>query len=118
FAAMKLLRGIYERTVVGRYIALNPDQAEAFAEYRAIDAERFDRRAAQVYGSNWNPKRDQEVQELFATVEKKYKWQPCATCGNVPQPGFSSHSLPSLARKINEVLETIQIGERHKAITM
>jgi hypothetical protein len=29
FAAMKLLRGIYERTVVGRYTALNPDQAEA-----------------------------------------------------------------------------------------
>jgi hypothetical protein len=88
FAAMKLLRGIYERTVVGRYIALNPVQAEAFADYRAIDAERLDRRAAQVYGTNWNPKRNQEVQELFASVEKKYKWQPCATCDAVPQPSF------------------------------
>lgn len=118
FAAMKLLRGVFERTVVGRYIALNPDEAEAFAEYRAIDAERLDRRAAQVYGANWKPKRNQEVQKLFASVQKKYRWQPCATCGVVPQPSFSTHSLPSLARKINEVLEVIQVGEKQKAITM
>jgi hypothetical protein len=118
FAALKLLRGIYERTVVGRFIALNPDQAEAFGEYRAIDARRYDRRAAEVYGAKWNPKRDAEMQKLFDHIKHKYKWEACDKCGLTPQPSFSEHSLPVLARKINEVLETMIINGKEKKITM
>lgn len=118
FAALKLLRGIYERTVVGRYIALNPKEAEAFGEYRAVDAHRFDRRAAEVYGAKWPAKRNPEMQKLFEKIKSNYKWEACDTCGLVPQPSFSRHSLLVLAQKINEVLETLSINGKQKKITM
>jgi hypothetical protein len=45
FAALKLLRGIYERAVVGRHIASDPGEAERFFNYSIIDMEKFRNRA-------------------------------------------------------------------------
>jgi len=118
FAALKLLRGIYERAVVGRYIALNPTEAEAFGEYRALDAHRYERRAKDVYGEKWKARRNVEMQDLFESIKSKYKWEACDKCGLAPQANFSRHSLLTLAHKINEVLEVVSINDKQKKITM
>jgi hypothetical protein len=100
FAALKLLRGIYERTVVGRYIASNPDEAERFHDYNVIDAQKFSNRASGVYGSDWNPRIDPDRQKEYEAARKEFKYEPCSQCGRPPQDSFTRLSLPAMARTI------------------
>jgi len=100
FAALKLLRGIYERTVVGRYIASDSDQAERFHDYNVIDTQKFSNRASGVYGSDWNPRIDPQRQQQYKDAKKKFKYEPCPQCGRPPQDSFTERSLPAMARTI------------------
>jgi hypothetical protein len=104
FAALKLLRGMYERVVVGRYIALNQDEAQNFYDYWVIDWHKFSTRANTVYGSGWQKEPPTRVKESYEQMKKKFKYDPCPQCGRPTQDSFSKHSLPALAR-------SLQIGE-------
>jgi hypothetical protein len=96
FAATKLLRGIYERTVVGRYIASNPDEALRFFEFYVIDRVRFDNRLFKVYVPEWKRPPSQELDEF----KKKFKYKNCPECGRAPQDSFTSLALPDIAKTI------------------
>lgn len=118
FAGVKLLRGIYERTVVGRHIASNPEEAERFYDYNVIDAQKFSNRAAGVYASDWQPKRDPERERIYEEMKKTFKYDPCEKCGRSTQDSFTKHSLPALARKM-PVTESIRLHDgTQREITM
>lgn len=65
FAALKLLRGIYERAVVGGYIASDPQEAQRLHDYIFIDSHKFSNRAGAVYTSDWQPKQDPECETFL-----------------------------------------------------
>ena len=71
FAALKLLRGIYERTVVGRHIASDPEEAGRFFDYMVIDKEKFRNRASEVYRSDWQVKARLERRDALPRDERK-----------------------------------------------
>ena len=100
FAALKLLRGIYERTVVGRHIASDPEEAGRFFDYMVIDKEKFRNRASEVYRSDWQVKRDLNDETLYLEMKEKFKYDPCEKCGRSTQDSFTKLSLPALARGI------------------
>jgi hypothetical protein len=118
FAALKLLRGIYERTVVGRYIASDPEDAQRFHDFNIIDAHKFSKRAAGVYASDWQPKQDPERVKFYKEMKDKFKYDPCEKCERSTQDSFTKHSLPALARKI-PISEFIRLRDgTQKEITM
>lgn len=116
-AALKLLRGIYERTVVGRHIASDPQEARRFFDYNIIDMEKFRNRAARVYTSDWEPLRDSEDEKIYEQMRKQFKYDPCENCGRSTQDSFTKHSLPALARKIGAGTMRLSDGTQ-KEITM
>jgi hypothetical protein len=118
FAALKLLRGIYERTVVGRYIASDPEQAQRFYDYHIIDRHKFSERASSVYASDWPLMQDSESETTFEAMKKQFKYAPCVECGRSTQDSFSNHSLPALARKASVVGQIVLQDGTVKVTTM
>jgi hypothetical protein len=76
YAAIKLLRGLYERAVVSEIIVENPTtQGERFVNYYVVDAMKFRNRAKSAYKRHWKVKDDSDLEKEFGEVKKDYKRQ-------------------------------------------
>jgi hypothetical protein len=79
--AMKLLRGLYERAVTASYLALHPEDAQAFLEFRFISRHK----ALQAYlgggttDVRWK-KRALEVAEDYEKVRERFRVTDCKKC--------------------------------------
>src|SRR6266496_4234520 len=97
YAAIKLLRGLYERSVVNEIIIENPEkQGDRFFNYYAVDAMKFQNRSKNVYQERWT-KDYPDLERWFAEVKNDYKYQKCNTCSQTPQAAWTDHGLDALA---------------------
>jgi hypothetical protein len=66
YAAIKLLRGLYERAVVSEVMVENPTaEGQRFVNYCAVEAMKFRNRAKGVYKGRWRVKDDDELESEF-----------------------------------------------------
>jgi hypothetical protein len=102
YAAIKLLRGLYERAVVTETIVENPDrEGRRFFNYFAVDAMKFQNRAKGVYENRWTT--DPEgMKKWFDEVKADYKYAACESCGQVPQQSWTTYGLDALAGNLGK----------------
>lgn len=105
--------------MVGCYIAADPVEAERFEEYKVIDIQKYGNRASIIYGSNWKHNNDPEFQDLYEKAKKKFRYEPCQTCGRSTQDSFTKHRLPAMARKVTLLdPQSIRLKDGKQPVTM
>jgi hypothetical protein len=101
YAALKLLRGFYERLVVTETITENPvEEGNRFFDYYVVDERKWHRRAKTVY-AGWDEDPSGLAESYDAKVDK-FKYEPCAACGKPPQQSWTKHALDALARELGK----------------
>jgi hypothetical protein len=107
YAALKLLRGLYERAVTSEIIVENPAiEAPRFVNYFAVSEQKFTRRAQVVY-QNWGDhpavvETKANMADSYGRLKDGYKYEPCNECGRSPQMAWTHLDLDSLARSLGK----------------
>lgn len=121
YAALKLLRGLYERAVTSEIIVEKPTvEAPRFVNYFEVSKRKFTRRAQAVY-KNW--KDDPAVVATKANMENSYeslrddyKYEPCNECGRPPQMAWTHLDLDSLARSLGKATNDPKLRDLSKSL--
>ncbi len=103
FGGLKILRGLYERTVTSGFIAKNPKEAESFLEYHFIHKSKMLNHAAKFTDIDKEiPKEEIEnTHKLFEKFKEKFKEPICKKCGTFrTQFSWSKLDTASMAKKI------------------
>jgi hypothetical protein len=96
-----VLRVIFDRTVTLKYIAINPDQAEAFLDYDAIDWDQLMNAIQSVSGLSMNPVARARLDAKAKEARARFKGEPCSECGQRKQTSWTPHSVKVLAEKVS-----------------
>ena len=101
-AALKLLRGLYERAITAEYISNNRDEAQRFFDFYLIQSHKLRSRNAQVYKDSDLAAPSEGLSE-YNRVKSQFAIEECPTCGQPRQHGFSKKSLEGIAHEVGEV---------------
>jgi hypothetical protein len=107
--ALKILRGLYERTVTAAYLSKFPDQAQRFWNYKAVANRRLFNTAKDIYGSEQLKEVDfNQIETAYQEVVQDYQQTLCEPCKK-SRVGFSwsKLSLPAMAKKAGYGLEHV-----------
>lgn len=108
YAALKLLRGLYERIVVTETIIESPvEEAGRFFDYYVVDERKWNRRGKTVY-ANWNED-PSGLAEAYEERKDKFRYEPCATCGRPPQQSWTKHGLDALAGELGKATKDSEL---------
>lgn len=97
--ALKLLRCAFERTVTLKYIAQNPAEAEAFAEFDALDWQRVLASIEDKTGLRMPQQSRTNLDHAAERARKKFRQQPCEKCGMRKQITWTPLSARDLAKR-------------------
>jgi len=99
WGALKLLRGLFERTVTLKYLAQNPGEVEAFLAFDAVDWNVLLLGIERRFGIRANVETREHFQEAAKDVRDRFKQEPCKECGNRKQTTWTPRSSLELAEK-------------------
>lgn len=111
--ALKILRGLYERTVTAAYIAKHPDTAERFLDFGSIQMRRMLNQAKELYGTNvlrqmLSPGKMESIEAEYQAVKDKFLEPLCKTCDTTRMSfSWSSLDTASMARKAGYCLDKL-----------
>jgi Family of unknown function (DUF5677) len=115
--AMKLLRGMFERAVTAAYLMKNPDKAERFVHYAAIQEHRLMQAALKVVSET---EFDEAMGEGNAVAEIKLRYQQvkpefettvCGTCGETRTAGsWDPLDVSSMVHKVGGPFQHFFLG--------
>jgi hypothetical protein len=115
YAALKLLRGLYERLVVTETIIESPvEEGTRFFDYYVVDERKWNRRGRKVY-SNWN----EDPSDLAGDYEErkdKFRYEPCSECGKPPQQSWTKHGLDALAGELGKATNDPELRKYGKEL--
>jgi len=81
FGALKLLRGLYEKAVTLEYLNDNPDEVDAFFDYRHVSDHKLFRSVTDAFGPGVLPEELQkEVSDNYLRVKDQYMITACPRC--------------------------------------
>jgi len=112
--AQKLLRGLYERAVVLEYLRKNPDKAERFVRFAAIQEykvaiaardvvgeEAFDHEMIRPFG---------DFQKMYDEVKPEFQVTDCKKCGTKRTAFSWDLDVPAMVRKIGRPYDSLYIA--------
>ncbi len=99
WGALKLLRGLYERTVTMKYLASNPEKTEDFLASDAIDWDVVLKGIEKVSGLRAKEGTVTKVGEAAAKARKRLRQEKCPECGLRKQTSWTPMSSLQLAEK-------------------
>jgi hypothetical protein len=115
YAALKLLRGLYERVVVTETIIESPvEAATRFFDYYLVNERKWHRRAKEVY-PGWNDD-PSDLARVYDEKIDKFKYEPCATCGRAPQDNWTQHGLVALAGELGKTTKDSELRNYGKEL--
>lgn len=100
--AMKLLRGMYERVVVARYLHLHPGETDAFLDWEIVSRGKAARLIRETFGDVLAPERLENLKnaELEAKpLREQFLVTDCEKCGTQKQNHTWGPDLVSMAKK-------------------
>jgi hypothetical protein len=102
WGALKLLRSLYERTVTAKYIEQNPEKADDFFGFDALDYKAAMDAIAVESGLHMQADSRRNLEIAAQRAQGKYKLVPCPACKE-PKRKFSwtQKSLKELAESTN-----------------
>jgi hypothetical protein len=79
--ALKILRGMYEKAVIARYLQQHPDSTEDFFDYYWVTAHKLGQAITRTFGANaLPPDKPEEVEKEFKRVRHKFMITDCKKC--------------------------------------
>jgi len=110
FAALKLLRGLYEKAVTLEYLNDHPVELDAFFDYRYVSDRKLFRSVTEVFGPNVLPTELQEEMERnYDRVKSQYMITDCAKCGTQrPNISWTKLTFPAMAKRTRILGKLIQ----------
>jgi hypothetical protein len=80
-AALRLIRGMYERTVTARYLHANPDQIDDFYDFHWVSQHRLMKAIQETFGPELLGKTiTNEVEQRFQQVRERFMITNCKKC--------------------------------------
>lgn len=110
FAALKLLRGLYEKAVTLEYLNDNPEELEPFYEYRGVSDFKMMQSITDVFGPNvLTPEFQAQVRTEYERVKDRYMVTACRKC-ETTRVNFSwtKLDLAAMAKKTRILGKLIQ----------
>lgn len=81
-AALKLLRGLFEKAVTARYLSGHPDKLDAFMDFHHVSQHKLINAVEESCGKDVLPKEEvAEARKSFADVKERFMIPDCKTCG-------------------------------------
>lgn len=115
YAAIKLLRGLYERAVVNEIIVEDPKEEGArFFNYYTVDERKFNRRGMESF-AGWADD-PSNMKASFEEYKGDYKYEPCSVCGLAPQRSWTKYGLDALAGKLGATTNDRNLRELGKEL--
>jgi hypothetical protein len=113
FAALKLLRGLYERAVTLDYLNDHPDELDAFVDYGHVSDHKLFRSVTEVFGPSALSAELQDVQEEvernYERVKESYMVADCVKCGTKRlNISWTKLTFPAMARQTRILGKLIQ----------
>ncbi len=113
-AAVKLLRGLYERAVTLEYVRRNPDKAERFIRYGVIQEFKVFRAAIDAVGEdevkNHMGEQLDEYQRLYEEVRPEFQVTDCKNC-DTKRLAFSwDIDLASMVRALDQPYRSLYMA--------
>ena len=114
---MKLLRGMFERAVTAAYLIKNPDKAERFVRYGAIQEHRMMNAALVVasedeFDEAMGPGNTvAEIKQRYNEIKPEFEAVVCSKCGKTRTDGsWDPLDVVSMARKVGGPFLTFLSG--------
>lgn len=110
FAALKLLRSLYEKAVTLEYLNDHPDELDTFFGYRYVSDRKLFRSITEVFGPDVLPMGlQEEVERNYDRVKGQYKTTDCAKCGTQkPNISWTKLTFPAMAKRTRILGKLIQ----------
>jgi hypothetical protein len=100
WGALKLLRGLFERTVTLKYLAQNPAEVQAFLAFDAVDWKTVLDGIERRFGIKAEPETLRNIHAAAKDVRDKFRQEPCDKCGMRKQTSWTPRSSLELAQKV------------------
>jgi hypothetical protein len=115
--AMKLLRGMFERAVTAAYLMNNPEKAERFVRYAAIQEHRMMQATLKVVSEK---EFDQamgedntvaDIKRRYEEVKPEFETTMCSTCGKTRTAGsWDPLDIPSMVHQVGGPFQHFFVG--------
>jgi hypothetical protein len=104
-AALKLVRGMYERAVTARYLNEHPEEVNNFFDFHWVSQHRLLKAIEETFGSDLlGNEKAEEVGENFRRVKGQFAVTDCAECETTrTNYTWSKLDFVSMARKTGEL---------------
>jgi hypothetical protein len=112
FAALKLLRSMYEHTITLRYIHDHPNEVEAFIEYDAVQQFKLMQPIWETFGKDVLPAETvAEIERRYAEVKDKFLVTDCKECGSKRvNHTWNKLDFVSMAKRVQDIGSLIVPG--------
>jgi hypothetical protein len=100
--AHQLLRGLYEKALVAKYLKQNPAELENFLDFDAIHWTKvLDRIKASTGIQMMNPESVANLKARNDEARKKFRQEKCKACGRTPQLTWTAKDTETLAKEVD-----------------
>jgi hypothetical protein len=111
YGALKLLRGLYEKTVTAMYLSKNTKQVRDYADYMFIQAHKIMSRAREGnpdLDSRYSPEYLAELKAGYERAKEKLKETVCRKCGAPRvQLSWSRLDMATMAKQVGEGIDDL-----------
>jgi hypothetical protein len=108
-AALRLVRGMYERTVTARYLSHHPDEIDNFFDFHWVAQHRLLKAIDDTFGKElFGEDKRKEVEQNFQGVKARFTITDCKRCGTTRlNHTWSRLDFVSMARRAGEIGQLI-----------
>jgi hypothetical protein len=99
--AHQLLRGLYEKVLVAKYLKKNPKEIEDFLDFDAIHWTKVLDRIKASTRLQMNPESAANLKARNDEARKKFRQEKCKACGRTPQLSWTSKDTETLAKEVD-----------------
>lgn len=108
-AAVRVVRGMYERTVTARYLSKHPEETDNFFEFHWVSQHRLMKAIEETFGTELlDEEKTKEVEQNFQRVKERFMITDCEKCGSTRlNHTWSKLDFVSMARNAGEIGQLI-----------
>lgn len=107
--ARKILRGMFERTIIAWYLSQNESEAQAFWDFQYFqqykEIARNKKEFPELFESLINAQiidsqRYTELEQDYNRIKSQFQYPRCNRCNNAPMPSWTKNTIETMAKKI------------------